>query len=264
MTVALKHRVIEFAGRGKRPGPPLVVLHGLLGSSRSWQVVGRALAQDRTVYLVDLRNHGDSPHVDASNYEEQAGDLLRWLDDVGFLERVDLLGHSMGGKVAMRLACQTPARLRRLVVVDIVPNNYPSGSRELSAMAELDLSKITKRSDAMDALAEAIPDEVDRMFLLTNLARTEEDGYQWTVHVKELLRGLPEIRGTPLDAGHKFIGPTAFLLAGDKSDFVSRDDVPLIYQHFPNAKVEWFEDSGHNVHVEARDEFVASVRKFLA
>ena len=149
----LAHR--DLGGAGK---PPLVILHGLLGSSRNWQTAGRDLSDQFHVCALDLRNHGDSFHAHEVTYEIMAADVLAWLDAQG-IERTHLLGHSLGGKVAMLLACRHAGRVERLVVVDIAPKAYPhSHAREFDAMRELDLVALQSRAEAEQQLAVRVPD----------------------------------------------------------------------------------------------------------
>ncbi len=149
MPVTLNYRDLGGTGR-----PPLVILHGLLGSSRNWQAAGRALAERYHVLALDLRGHGQSPHARPVTYEAMAGDVMAWLD-ARELGRVSLLGHSMGGKVAMLLACRNPDRVERLFVVDVAPKGYrwASNREAFAAMNELDLTSLGSRAEAERALA---------------------------------------------------------------------------------------------------------------
>ncbi len=242
----------HFGGEGN---PPLVVLHGLLGASRNWQSVGRELAARFDVHALDLRNHGASPWSDAMDYASLAADLAAWLDAKG-LRAVHLLGHSMGGKTAMRFAMDFPERLLSLTVVDIAPRDYDWHHRtEFAAMLALDLDSLRDRREADAALTAGVPDWAMRQFLLTNLARRDDGSFAWEVNLRALHRALPEISATPLAPGETFAGPTTFIKGG-KSGFVRPEDLEGIRAHFPNAVLAELPGSGHNPHIEDRSEFV--------
>ena len=241
--------------------PTLVIIHGLLGSSRNWQIPARKLADRYHVVLPDLRNHGESFHADTSTFAEQADDMLRFFDAFG-LDAPQVVGHSMGGKVAMRLACTHPDRIGRLAIVDIAPRDYGAGSVEIDAMAKVDLSSVGSRGDAAAQLAEWIPDETSRLFLVTNLGRDDEGGFGWRINLDGLVAALPDLRASPLESGERYDADTLFLL-GSKSDFVSRDDHALIRRHFPAADIRVIDGSGHNPHVEKPDEFLRLLTEFL-
>lgn len=247
---------------GGAGNPCLVILHGLLGSSKNWQTAGRDLAQRFHVLAFDLRNHGRSPWGDVSGYDALAADVLETLAAEG-LERPHLLGHSLGGKVAMRMACDAPERIASLCVVDIAPRDYPTGSVEIRSMRALDLARFEARRDADRALAVSIPDLAARQFLLTNLERDASGAFRWIPNLAALEAALPEIRRSPLGPGHRYAGPTLFI-AGGRSGFVLESDREGILGHFPGASIEFLPESGHHPHVEDRAGFVARVSLFLS
>jgi pimeloyl-ACP methyl ester carboxylesterase len=250
----LFHRDLGGAGL-----PPLVLLHGLLGSSRNWQTAGAELALSRHVLAVDLRNHGGSPHAEPMTYEAMAADVVGWMDSRG-LDRVSLLGHSMGGKVAMRIACSHPGRIERLIVVEVAPRAYPAGrwSAEFVALQGLDLGRLTSRSEAERLIEPAVPDWAMRKFLMTNLLRLEGGGWRWMVNLPALAESLPEILRNPLGPGDVYPGPALFV-AGGKSGYVQPGDGEAIRRHFPEARIEVIPEAGHNPHMEARAAFVRTV-----
>jgi esterase len=254
----------ELGGAGKAP---LVLLHGLLGSSRNWQTAGAGLADvagGRHVWALDLRNHGKSPWSVGMTYEAMVADVLAWMDARG-LAAVDLMGHSMGGKVAMALACRCPERVRRLVVVDIAPRDYLShGHRaEFAAMNELRLETLQSRGDAEMKMEGRVPDWGMRKFLTTNLERGEDGGWRWAVNLPVLTAALPEVERNPLGAGERFAGPTLFLRGG-KSRYVREEDLAGIAEAFPASRVETIAGAGHNPHMETRAEFCAAAEAFLS
>jgi esterase len=252
-TVELFHR--DFCGKG----PPSVILHGMLGSSRNWTTVARDLAATRRVYALDLRNHGMSPHAQGMTYAAMTADVLAWLD-AHAVGPAEFIGHSMGGKVAMVLACAHPARVSRLVVVDIAPRVYhwPARREEFAAMREVDLAGLRSRAEAEAGMEGRVPDWAMRKFLTTNLERQEGGGWRWQVNLPALEAALPELERNPLGPGDRFQGPALFV-AGAKSTYIRPQDHAAILGHFPAARVEVLPGCGHNPHIEAREAFVRAV-----
>lgn len=255
----LFHRDLGGAGR-----PPLVILHGMLGSSRNWQTAGRELAERFHVSALDLRNHGSSPHADEMTYGAMADDVIAWLDAQG-LNAVTLLGHSMGGKVAMLLACRQPERVERLVIVDIAPKTYHSHAHraEFAAMNELDLASLASRAAAETAFERHVGDWTMRKFLATNLERTGEGRWRWMINLPALTGALPTLEADALAPEARFDGTTLFILGG-KSRYVTAADHAAILAHFPRARIETMPDAGHNPHMEARESFVTLLNSLLS
>lgn len=260
--VQLFHRDLGGAGR-----PPLVILHGLLGSSRNWQTAGADLAgapgspPDRGFHVCapDLRNHGRSPHAPEMDYAAMMEDVLGWLDAQG-LDSVTLLGHSLGGKVAMTLACRHPGRVARLIVVDIAPKDYRSEAHraEFAAMNELRLDTLTSRAEAERRFEARVPDWAMRKFLATNLERTADGRWRWQINLPALTAALPALEKNPLAVNEHYAGPALFVTGG-KSRYVRPEDHATIRGHFPAAQIETIAAAGHNPHIEAREEFVRLV-----
>ena len=252
--VTLFHR--DLGGAGK---PPLILLHGMLGSSRNWQTTGADLAAHFHVFALDLRNHGRSPHTATMSYEEMMADVLEFLE-AQKLGRVTLVGHSMGGKVAMLLACRHPERVERLVVVDIAPKNYywPGHRASFAAMNELNLADLHSRSEAEMRFEARVPSWPTRKFLTTNLERSPEGAWYWLINLPVVTAALPALEKNPLRAEDRFSGPTRFL-AGEKSNYIEPADHAAIRAHFPAVEIQTLPNCGHNPHMEARDAFVAAV-----
>ena len=237
--------------------PPLVILHGLLGSSKNWTTIGRHLQPQYDVHLLDLRNHGASFHANSMRWSELVADVLCYIDDKD-LAKIYLVGHSLGGKLAMKFACEQADRVQHLVVVDIAAKDYsPHFDAVFRAMKRLDLSGLSQRKEADKILQEWIPDWAMRQFVLTNLIRTEA-GFEWQVNLEVLHASLPVIRKNSLLQTQRFLGPTLLIL-GEHSDFVQDQDVTHMHLHFPMLKCETIEEASHNVHVENRAAFLKTL-----
>lgn len=239
-------------------GAPIVILHGLLGSSSNWRSIARRLAQTHRVYCLDLRNHGDSPHVDTMSYPAMAEDVRGFLDEHG-IDTAAVIGHSMGGKTAMRLALDAPERVRHLVIVDIAPSvSHHDHLPVLDAMASLDLSRVGRRGDAETLLEVSIPDPGMRQFVLQNLTSTAT-GFAWRVNLEAIARNMPALLDFPVAASTRpYAGPARFL-RGARSDYLQDEDVPAIRALFPRAEIVTIEDAGHWVHAEQPARFLAAL-----
>ncbi|MEM1245694.1 MAG: alpha/beta fold hydrolase [Acidobacteriota bacterium] len=248
--------LLLHARRHEGAGEPLVILHGLYGSSRSWSGVGRRLAEHFDVWTLDLRNHGQSPHDGDCSWSAMASDVRRTVEELG-LERPALLGHSLGGKVAMHLVGQSPDFTRRLFVADIAPREYRPDAELLEALLRLDLDRVERRSDADRALEQSIPDPILRGFLLTNLTRSGE-GYAWQCNLEGLHASLDEIGSAPLEVGTSWDGPTRFIVGG-ASEYWQRGDEQTVRSFFPAADVVVLQGAGHNVHVEGGEAFLEAL-----
>lgn len=249
-TIALN--TLYFGGEGH---PPLVILHGLLGSARNWRTVAGDLSSRFEVFAVDLRGHGDSPHHPDIDYDLMEADLLAWLD-ARRLEKVVLVGHSMGGKLAMRFACDHPDRVRALVVVDIAPKDYPAMRLEFDAMNAIDLAACASRPEVEERLGDWIRDWGMRKFLLTNLEREPDGGLHWRVDLPALTRALPGLSANPLSAYHHYAAGPVLFVRGERSDFIADADAEAIEYHFPGYAMAIIPDCGHNPHHEKRESFV--------
>jgi len=247
-----------FGGEGKEP---LVILHGLLGSSRNWTNIGKALAERFEVFAVDLRNHGDSPHAPEMDFDSLARDVVDFFDeqDIG---RAHLMGHSLGGKVAMHLAVNFFRRVESLVVVDIAPKDYPPYHLDdFNAMNQLDLDSLANRKQADEFLTGLVPDFGQRQFLLTNLKREKDGSFHWGINLKVLTESLDVMRRNSLEAEDRFTGPTLFVL-GEHSRFVRDDDHSKIREHFPRAVIKMIPESGHNPHIDQPKALLAALEDF--
>ncbi len=242
-------------------GEPLVMLHGLFGSGDNWLGVAPRFAKQFRVLLPDLRNHGQSPHHPAMSYPLLAGDLAEWLDSQN-IATVSLLGHSLGGKVVMQLALQFPARVKKLVVVDISPRAYPPDHEKIfRALLALDLSQCRSRRQMEDALAPELPDLTLRRFLLKNIGRRPDGSWFWKMGLRELHENYPKLLEA-VSGVTPFAKPALFLRGG-KSGYLRAEDQALIHRLFPQAKIETVPGAGHWVHSEKPEEFVRLTIDFL-
>lgn len=242
-------------------GPPVVILHGLLGSARNWASIAKRLAETHRVFALDLRNHGGSPWSEVMTFEAMADDVRAFIARRG-LAPAAVVGHSMGGKVGMHLALTHPEQIERLVPVDIAPIRYEhSFEAYVDAMRGVDLDAAERRTDVERELATTIPDVGVRNFLLQNLARTEE-GFAWRPNLDALAAQMDEILGFP-QAESRYEGPTLFIV-GERSHYVRAEHRGEILRLFPQARITTIAQAGHWVHAEQPQAFLAHLETFLA
>ncbi|UOQ97943.1 alpha/beta fold hydrolase [Hymenobacter sp. 5317J-9] len=246
-------------------GRPLVILHGLFGTLDNWQSLARRWATEAglRVVSVDLRNHGRSFHSPEHSYALMAQDVLELFDHLGLGADVTLMGHSMGGKVAMRLALDHPERLARLIVVDIAPRFSDMEHQDdiLAGLQSVDFTTCTNRQEADAALAKHVPNVGTRQFLLKNLYRKEDNTFAWRINLPVLAAQLAAI-GEATTAPAPFLKPALFIRGG-KSDYITTNDklhgIPAL---FPNSEVATVVDAGHWVHAENPEEVFGLVKAF--
>jgi esterase len=242
-------------------GPPVIIMHGLFGMLENWQTIARKLAADYSVYTVDLRNHGKSPHSEVFDYCAMAADVVEFMASQGFYA-AHLMGHSMGGKVAMQMAMEYPSHVQKLIVVDIAPKVYAPGHVAIfDALGSVDFSKVSRRSDVEGILMEQINHIGIVRFLLKNLARDPDGGYRWKMNL-DVIRSQYHNVNADVISGDPFDGPALFLRGG-MSPYVSMDDWPQIEALFPNAVLETIKGAGHWVHAEKPEELLRAVVSFL-
>ncbi len=251
---------IESGTSGDRP--PLVLVHGLFGQARNFGAMQRAVATTRRVIALDLRNHGDSPHAPAMDYDTMAADVTETLAALGALPCA-LVGHSMGGKVAMRVALNAPAAVARLLVSDIAPVVYDVASADYAAaMAALPLTDGLTRAAADAFLAQTVPDKSLRAFLLQNMAFGDQP--RWRIGLAEIVAAMPDIGGWPsLPDGTTYDGPTVFV-SGARSDYIRPEYRGLIRGLFPRARFVAVKDAGHWVHADNPAGFLGVLEAFLS
>lgn len=238
--------------------PPLLIVHGLFGSARNWNVIAKRLSDERQVISVDMRNHGDSAFEPTHTYPDMAADLAEVISAHG--GRADVLGHSMGGKASMLLALTRPELVNRLVVADIAPVAYGhSQSHLIDAMRAVDLSRVTTRRDADDQLRQTVTEDGVRAFLLQSL---DVKGPRWRLNHEVLDRDMGKATGWPEAVRGQFDGPV-LMLSGAQSDYVRPEHRDAIKGYFPKARFAKIPGAGHWLHADKPREFEAAARAFL-
>ena len=249
---------LAFETFGEPNGCPIIILHGFLASSRNWRTIAQKLAVTHRVYVLDMRNHGASPHVDSMDYPVMAADVLNFMEQLG-LHKSYLLGHSMGGKVAMWFALHYPERVESLMVADIAPVSYQhSFDAMLHALRHLPLSQLANRKQAEQHLADAIPDLAFRQFLLQNLL-LEDGAYYWRINLDIIQNTAHNIVAFPEPNQTVFDQPALFIIGGNSS-YVDRCSV---LARFPHARIAEIPDTGHWLYVEAPDAFYKLVLDWI-
>lgn len=243
-------------------GQPFVILHGFLGMSDNWKTIGKKIAEKGCqVHLIDQRNHGRSPHSDIFNYEVMSMDLLEYCEDHS-LEDIILLGHSMGGKVAMMFSVQHPDLVDKLMVADIGPKYYPLHHQDiLDGLSSLDFDELSTRGEVDKTLATYVPDIGVRMFLLKNLYWIDKGKLGLRINLKSLVSNVSEV-GAELIQEFRYLGETLFL-KGQKSNYILKDDEYRIRKQFPNANIVEISNAGHWLHAENPDDFLREVMNFV-
>lgn len=241
-------------------GPPLVILHGLYGSSDNWVSIARRISGYYTVYLPDLRNHGQSPWSDINDYDSMSTDLFELVSELG-LKKFFLAGHSMGGKTAVNFALKWPEMIDGLIIADILP--FSSEERKaaafnehqeiLTAITGIDLLKAASRRELDNLLAGKIHSDKVRSFILKNLQRDSENKFSWKLNGRALLDNLDEItEGLPFLSGdyQQITGFPVLFLKGENSEYISSENYSDIMRLFPAAEIRVIKDAGHWLHAD--------------
>jgi pimeloyl-ACP methyl ester carboxylesterase len=253
--------VAEGASQGTAAGP-LIVLHGLFGAAVNWRHICQALLPTREVYALDLRNHGRSPHAASMTFPHMARDVLEFMD-VKRLSTCDILGHSLGGKVAMQAALERPERFTRLIVADIAPKHYPPRHDDIfEAIDTIGRNAIGSRQQADELIKDILPDQATRLFLLTNLRRDDAGKFGWRINMDAIRKNYAVISGPPVVPGARYDNPTLFIKGG-RSPYIKDEDRAEMRRLFPRAELRTIEQSGHWVHIEQPAEFLKIIREFL-
>ncbi len=244
-------------------GDPVIILHGLFGTLDNWQTIARQLSDEYSVYILDQRNHGRSPHTDVHDYHHMAEDLREFMESHWMYDGAHVIGHSMGGKTAMQFALEHPDLVKKLVVVDIAPKAYPGNHYEIfNALLSMNLNEIENRTEADELLARRIEEEDVRLFLMKNLTRRKEGGYEFKMNLPVLREHYDDVLAA-VEGEHPFEGPALFIRGGRSKHVVEGDEV-LIKKLFPNATIETIDRAGHWVHADAPVQLLKIIQKFLA
>jgi esterase len=245
--------------RESSAGEPLVILHGLFGSGDNWSSVARELPGRRCL-MPDLINHGASPQEDSFDLTGMAEDVLETIDDAG-VDRFDVMGHSLGGKIALLVALKAPGRVRRLVILDVAPKVYEERHRFIiEALKKVAAADCSSRKEADEVLAESIPQRPIRAFLLKNFVPTD-GGYEWRINLDALDRRYHELVSWP-DISATFSGP-ALVIAGGRSSYVVPQDEELFRSYLEEPEIHILPEAGHWVHTDDREAFLDLLKRFL-
>ncbi len=249
---------------GDPKGKPIAVLHGVLGLSDNWDNFGKRFAElGFYVIIPDMRNHGQSPRYETFNYKVMARDVKKVLD-YEHITRCYVVGHSMGGKIAMMLAFENPQLVERLEVLDISPRKFDHPLQHLefiAAMGSVDLRHVKRRADVEEQLEKYHFEKRVLLFLMKNLSYSHEHGFRWKPYLKSIYKNIAEISKGLEDKG-VYDGPTLFIRGG-KSDYIVEKDLPVMKMQLPNHQLVTLENSGHWIHVDDPEGFLRETEKFL-
>lgn len=243
-------------------GSPVIVLHGLFGSSDNWVSISRKFSETNSFWLIDLRNHGSSPHSETHDYASMVSDLYEFIQD-NKIENPTILGHSMGGKVAMKFAIEYPDKVNKLIVVDIAPKIYkPKSKYIIEALMSVDISEIKSRDEADLLLETKIKNKNIRQFTLKNLYRKEDLSFGWKLNLESLNSNLEKIGGD-FDVNNTFKKETLFI-KGQISNYILPSDIEFIEKIFPNYMLKTIEGAGHWVHADKPDIVYEVIKDFIS
>lgn len=243
-------------------GAPIIILHGFLGMSDNWKSMGSKYAEEGfEVHLIDQRNHGRSFHSDTFNYEVMTSDILQYMA-YHKIQNAIVLGHSMGGKVAMLLACKHPEMVSKLLVADIAPKFYPPHHQDIiNGLNAINIRSIGSRKEAEEELSKHLKSAAIRQFLLKNLYWVDKEVLDFRFNLEVLSHKMEEV-GENIETLDSYTGPTLFL-RGDRSEYISDNDLPEIKKHFPNAELLTIDKAGHWLHAENPSQFFEKSIAFI-
>lgn len=243
-------------------GPPIIILHGLFGMLDNWQSIAKLLADDFTLYLIDQRNHGKSPHTSTHSYKLMAADLKEFMLQQG-IPQSNILGHSMGGKTAMQFALDYPEMVDKLIVVDMGIKSYEAGHDKIfDALKSLKPELIHSRNEAESQLSNYINSEGIKQFLLKNLTRNADGNYSWKFNLSALFDNYETEILSGITTDSQFEGETLFI-RGATSDYILDADWSTIQNLFPNAVLATIADAGHWVHADKPTDLINCIKSFL-
>jgi esterase len=243
-------------------GNPVLFLHGLFGSADNWLTIANGLQDSGRLYLLDMRNHGRSPHSDIFDYEAMAEDIYEFLADLN-LRQVSLVGHSMGGMTAMKFALNYAHRVDKLVIIDISPRPYPIHHQEIiTSLSAIDLNHLKNRKQAEDQLSLSIQHPALRQFLLKNLFRTTDGKYSWRLNLPVIARNLFRL-GEGIQTEQQSFGRPCLFIRGALSDYIRVEDQPNIKKLFPQAEIITVENTTHWLPAENPTAVISAIKSFL-
>lgn len=244
-------------------GQPVIILHGLFGQSDNWVTIGRRIADRFSVYIPDLRNHGQSPHAAMHSYPAMVDDLTEFIDEQR-IENPIIIGHSMGGKVAMAYTLENFDMVDKLVIVDISPRKYPERlvhTRVITEMMRTRLDAYISRAEAEKDLSTRVHDPRIRMFILKNLYYKMPGKLAWRLNLDAINNSIDQLFDG-VASENRFTGPALFVRGG-RSDYIVDEDIPLIKKYFPSALIKTIPGASHWVHADAPEELCALLSNFL-
>lgn len=244
-------------------GQPMIIIHGLYGISDNWVNHARILAENYKVYIPDMRNHGQSGHSNFFNYEVMAEDITEFIEQHE-IENPVIMGHSMGGKIAMKFAFDNPDLVQKLIVIDMSMRQYnlrAFHSKIINAMLDIDFSKVKSRKEVDDYLAKTIEDARIRLFIMKNLYWTERKTLSWRLNLKAIIDNIDAIF-EGISSQQSFNKPSLFI-RGQKSDYVRDEDFDLIKKQFTNSELKTIPNAGHWVQADEPELFIKILKDFL-
>jgi len=244
-------------------GSPVIILHGLFGQSDNWVTIGRRIADQFHVFIPDQRNHGQSPHTTIHSFPAMADDLSGFIEELQ-IENPILIGHSMGGKVAMTYALENPLKVKKLAIVDISPRRYPeriTHTQVISQMLSINLESLTSRSEVEKILQSRITDKRVQMFIMKNLYYKLHGKLAWRLNLDAINQSM-DMLFDGIKSENCFSGPALFIRGGN-SDYVHDTDIPLIKSLFPEASIKTISGASHWVHADAPEELCFILSSFL-
>lgn len=260
---------LYFRETGK--GRPIIILHGLYGSSDNWHSIARALSESFTVYTVDLRNHGNSPHDAVHTYQALADDVFEFMNRLQ-LNKAIFIGHSMGGKVALKFGQDHPELVEKMIIVDISPTGYNGTETPetinhrniIQSLLELNPDTVLSREEADRKLQSRIPSNKVRQFLLKNLKRNTTGGFYWNMNIPALAENMDAIfQGVLPDENHAAPDFPILFIKGEQSEYIRPHDMEVIHRFYPHSEMTVIPGAGHWIHAEQPEAFLKAVRTFL-
>lgn len=244
-------------------GQPMIIIHGLYGISDNWVNHARILAENYKVYIPDMRNHGQSGHSNFFNYEVMAEDIAEFIDEHA-IENPIIMGHSMGGKIAMKFALDNPEIVHKLIVIDMSMRQYnlrAFHSKIINAMLDIDFKTVKSRKEVDDYLANTIEDSRIRLFVMKNLYWTERKTLSWRLNLKAIIENIDAIF-EGINSNQKFSKPSLFI-RGEKSDYVKDEDFLMIQKIFTTSELKTVPNAGHWVQADEPEAFMKEIKNFL-